>query len=450
MKTQKFFALVGIFSAFIVFQPTVAARQEHQSFTEAPNFVVIGAFAIPNNAKRFTEQANKKSLHAQFMINPNRNLYYVYVLSTIDRAEAIDEALRLRKQPEFSDTWVYNGMLGSMMSSGSEQMTVRGIDINPVTEQKIEHVQENDPGLSASASKQQEGTGLVSSGTAASLPFTTSTEPSQQNTISADEQSKVADQYPPSSSIPESKEDQSSELDHGVEGANFFFKIFRSVDNESVEGDVDVIDIDRSRKMGTYKGNMGVKVSRPGSKSGNVSLVCEVFGYRKVQRDVSYTTPEGEGIEKSENGAVVVPFELVRLQKGDIAVMYNVYFFKDASIMRPESRFEVTSLLDMLKENPKYKIKIHGHANGGAHGKIISMGKGSTSFFSLTDTKEGFGSAKELSEERASIIRDYLLSNGIDTNRMQVKAWGGKRPIHDKHSARAQENVRVEIEILEN
>lgn len=118
--------------------------------------------------------------------------------------------------------------------------------------------------------------------------------------------------------------------------------------------------------------------------------------------------------------------------------------------MRPESRFEVTSLLDMLKENPKYKIKIHGHANGGAHGKIISMGKTSTSFFALNDTKEGFGSAKELSEERASIIRDYLLTNGIEANRMQVKAWGGKRPIHDKHSARAQENVRVEIEILEN
>ncbi len=443
MKTQKFFALVGIFSAFIVFQPTVAARQEHQSFTETPNFVVIGAFAIPNNAKRFTEQANKKNLHAQFMINPNRNLYYVYVLSTVDRAEAIDEALRLRKQPEFSDTWVYNGMLGSMMSGSAQQMITRGVDINPVTEQKIEHVQENDPTHSASTSKQQDESSLVSTGTTTALPQTTTTEPSQLNTTS------IADQST-SSSTTESKTDQSSELDHGVEGANFFFKIFRSVDNEKVEGDVDVIDIDRTRKMGTYKGNMGVKVSDPASKSDSVSLVCEVFGYRKVQRDVNYTTPEGEGIEKSENGAVVIPFELVRLQKGDIAVMYNVYFFKDASIMRPESRFEVTSLLDMLKENPKYKIKIHGHANGGAHGKIISMGKGSTSFFSLTDTKEGFGSAKELSEERASIIRDYLLSNGIDANRMQVKAWGGKRPIHDKHSARAQENVRVEIEILEN
>jgi outer membrane protein OmpA-like peptidoglycan-associated protein len=421
MKTQKFFALVGIFSAFIIFQPTVAARQEHQNLTETPNFVVIGAFAIPNNAKRFTEQVNKKHLHAQFMINPNRNLYYVYVLSTIDRAEAIDEALRLRKQPEFADTWVYNGTLGNTMSSSDEQMPSRGVDINPVTEQKIENVQQDDQSQGSKSAP-----GIVAT--------TMAVESTQQN---------VTAETPPAA-------EQTSELDRGVEGANFYFKIFRADDNQKVEGDVDVIDIDRTRKVGTYKGNTGVKVTNPASKSGNVSLVCEVFGYRKVQRDVNYTTPEGDGIEKNENGAVIVPFELMRLQKGDVAVMYNVYFFKDASIMRPESRFEVTSLLDMLKENLNYKIKIHGHANGGAHGKIISMAKGSTSFFSLTDTKEGLGSSKELSEERATIIRDYLLANGIDAGRMQIKAWGGKRPIHDKHSARAQENVRVEIEILEN
>jgi outer membrane protein OmpA-like peptidoglycan-associated protein len=130
--------------------------------------------------------------------------------------------------------------------------------------------------------------------------------------------------------------------------------------------------------------------------------------------------------------------------------MYNVYFFKDAAIMRPESRYEVSSLLDMLKENPKYKIKLHGHTNGGAAGKVISMAKESENFFSLNDTKDGFGSAKQLSEERAEVIRNYMIKNEIEPSRIQVKAWGGKRPLHDKHSSRAQENVRVEVEILED
>jgi hypothetical protein len=33
---------------------------------------------------------------------------------------------------------------------------------------------------------------------------------------------------------------------------------------------------------------------------------------------------------------------------------------------------------------------------------------------------------------------------------MEIKAWGGKRPIVDKMHTLAQANVRVEIEILED
>jgi outer membrane protein OmpA-like peptidoglycan-associated protein len=118
--------------------------------------------------------------------------------------------------------------------------------------------------------------------------------------------------------------------------------------------------------------------------------------------------------------------------------------------MRPESRFEVTSLLTMLQENSNYKIKIHGHTNGGAHGRIISLKEGNTNYFALNDTKDGIGSAKDLSEQRAEVVKDFLVSNGVDEKRMEVKAWGGKRPLYDKHSPQAQSNVRVEIEILEH
>jgi outer membrane protein OmpA-like peptidoglycan-associated protein len=118
--------------------------------------------------------------------------------------------------------------------------------------------------------------------------------------------------------------------------------------------------------------------------------------------------------------------------------------------MRPESRYEVNSLLEMLTENPKYKIRIHGHTNGNSNGKIISMGD-SKEFFALTrDNKEGHGSAKKLSEERAILIQNYLISNGVEASRTEVKAWGGKQPIYDVDHAAAQANVRVEIEILDN
>lgn len=403
MKTLKFFALVGIFSVLFAIQPTAAARPEQVNLDVPQNYVVIGAFKIHRNAVRFSDHAQSLSLNAKYEKNVNRNLYYVYVLQTADRAAAIAEANRLRSESEFTDSWVYSGSFTK--ETAPTAVASRSVDVNPVTEEKIETVQTKDPEP------------VVTTTTEATTP---------------------------------TEQPVSQSVDDGGTGKSFFFKIYRATDSDVVQGDVSAIDVERTRKMGTYKGNIPVKVADPLSKTDSVLLVCEVFGYRKSQRNIYYNEPSGEGIETDANGAVVVPFELIRLKKGDIAVMYHVYFYKDASIMRPESRYEVESLLKMLNENKNYRIRIHGHTNGGASGKIISKPKDGDNFFSLTGSVEGFGTAKKLSEERAEIIRDFLLKEGIDPKRMETKAWAGKRPIYDKLSSRAQENVRVEIEILQD
>ncbi len=436
MKPIKFFATVGIITTISIVLPALAEVKQQAFSGQFPNYVVIGAFAVHKNAIKFTDHAAKMNMTAKFEMNPSRNLYYVYVLSTEDRETAIREANKLRSETEFTDTWVYSGQMGKFMSGESISDHSRGVDINPVTQNKMENVPEDQATksiqqqLSQASSKPLSSSETPATKTEAQTPVTT--DPSTSTTSVASPA--------PANSTPDTSDE--------IEGKSFVFNIFRSVDNEKVEGDVDVIDPDKSKKVGTYKGNAPVRITSPDNKSGTVSLVCEVFGYRKVQKDIDYAAPQGDGVT-TEDGSVSVPFELVRLQKGDIAVMYNVYFFKDAAVMRPESRYEVNSLLEMLKENPKYRIKIHGHTNGGSHGKIISMGDGKN-FISLTGSKEGFGSAKKLSEERARVIHRYLTENGIEAHRTHVKAWGGKRPLHDKHSTRASENVRVEIEILED
>lgn len=412
MRTLNFFALVSIFFISALFTPHDAAALHQTSFQPGVNYVVIGAFAVQGNAVRFTSHAAALKYDARYEFNPNRNLYYVYVLDTKDREVALSEARRLRVESEFIDAWVYGGNLGD---EGP------GVDINPVTETQLGTVRQDNL-LSQEASQ-------ATSATASQAPL--------------DSETTVA------TASPQPAGKASREVEDAALGTRFIFNVFRMSDKTKVEGDVTVIDTDRSRKVATYKANESVRVASPANKTGGISLMCEVFGYRKVQHDLNYNDPAGSGIERDAEGNVVVPFELVRLQRGDIAVMYNVYFFKDAGVMRPESRYEVTSLLEMLHENPNYKIKIHGHTNGGAPGKIISIGE-DKNFFSLTGTREGFGSAKKLSLERAEVIRGYLLNEGIEASRMQVKAWGGKRPIYEKNSPRAEENVRVEIEILED
>jgi outer membrane protein OmpA-like peptidoglycan-associated protein len=414
MRKLNFFALVSLFLviASLICRDAAALHQESTRFQPGVNYVVIGAFAIHQNAIRFTSHARSLKYDARYEFNPNRGLYYVYVLDTRDREMALSEARRLRVESEFIDAWVYGGAL-------SEETP--GVDINPVTEGQLGTVQHDDAAQNVSnAAVSDDASSLAS--------------PAAQVSV-------AAAQVAPGQA--------SREVEDAALGKRFIFELFRANDHKKVEGDVEVIDTERSRRMATYKGNEVVRVASPASKSGDITLISEVFGYRKVQHNLNYNDPQGPTVRTDAQGNVIVPFELIRLQRGDIAIMYNVYFFKDAGVMRPESRYEVNSLLEMLRENPNYKIRLHGHTNGNAPGKIISMGE-EKNYFSLTGTKEGFGSAKKLSQERAEVIRYYLVEQGIDPSRMQIKAWGGRRPIHEKHSPRAEENVRVEVEILED
>jgi outer membrane protein OmpA-like peptidoglycan-associated protein len=419
MRTSLFFALGVIFSTLFMGTALSAPVCNDKEITplEPTNYVVIGAFSIQKNAANFTTTAKNNQYDAKFEMNYNRKLYYVYVLTTSNREAAITEALRLRSESPYYDTWVYSGLLGK------EGINTVGTDINPVTSKKIEEVQ--------------------TSKTETQPAVTPVTIPVEQPVTQPEVKPEPEQKQEPKVEAPKEESEE-------ISGKKFFFKVFRGDNQEAVAGDINVIDVARVRKMGSFASNKTVGIAKPPSKEGNISLVCEIFGYRKVQYDVNYNAPEGYGIENSEENGTVVPFELTRLQKGDHAIMYNVYFFNDAAVMRPESRYEVGSLLDMLKENTKYKIKIHGHTNGNHAGKIISLAEGSDNFFSLSKTVDGHGSAKKLSQERADLIKSYLVANGIEESRMEVKAWGGKKSIYDKHHALAQSNVRVEIEILEN
>ena len=281
------------------------------------NYVVIGAFSSPKNAIEFTENAKKQNYNAEYSINPNRKLFYVYVLHTGDKKMAFEQANKLRTASPFDDTWVYTGLLGEDLELG------KGSDINPVTGEKIVKIEALDSKTTSSTivstspvdtQKLEQEKVIVATGTV---------EPVAVSTV--------------------------EEVEEGSK--KFLFKIF-TTNNKEIQGDVDLMDLDKTkpRKMASYRGNEPVKV-KPANKSGNIALVCEVFGYRKIQTVINFNEPQAtEGITIEEN-KTVVPFELVRLKKGDYAVMYNVYFYKDAGIMRPESKYEVNSLLDMLKEN---------------------------------------------------------------------------------------------------
>ncbi len=226
-----------------------------------------------------------------------------------------------------------------------------------------------------------------------------------------------------------------------------------------VDGSVQIYDNIRSKRISTIKTHTLAGVNDPKNRSQSVRIISTVFGYRPQEVSFSLNEPSNyvsktESFVSSVSDSVIrVDLRLERLQAGDIAVMWKVFFFKDAAIMQSKSKPELEDLHAMMKENHKMKIKLHGHTNGNSHGKVIHLGESDNDdFFNIKSPKhvETMGTAQKLSLYRAETIEHYLLSKGIDQSRVEIKGWGGKKMLHDKHSAQANLNVRVEVEILEN
>jgi outer membrane protein OmpA-like peptidoglycan-associated protein len=392
MKFAYFLFLAGILS--------FKSYCQQAAFSEG-YYVIVGAFAVKANAEKFNKALLKKQMKSEYGYLPSRKLYYVYTLNDADAVRCKEAASELRKEQQFSDAWVryINGLPEGMAKvEPQELVTVQEEEVVP-TEVKVTTEETVTPSTPAEEIKDNE-------------------EIIQHDKIT-------------------------------LGNTEVFLSLYNARNDKVAQGDVQVVDTERGRLIEEVKGNAYLILPNPKSKSGKLSLICDVIGYRKMQKELDFNNPVSDSSVIEVMGTTLfVNFDLVRYQKGDIRTLFNIYFFNDAAVMMPESKYELTGLLDMMQENPKYRIKLHGHANGNSSGKIIKRGS-SGDFFSVTkDATTTIGTAKELSESRAEVIRDYLIANGVEASRVEVKAWGGKKPIYDKHSANAKKNIRVEVEIL--
>jgi len=218
-------------------------------------------------------------------------------------------------------------------------------------------------------------------------------------------------------------------------------------DGRPVAGKVHFVDVEKERDLATYASNTYTDIMNPGRYHNDMALVCAVFGYKESEKYLDYNNPSFiEGAYTDENGAWVIPYNLERLAKGDVSVMYNVSFHKDAVVMLPQSMTDLEELLKMMRENPGYEITIHGHCNGKNDRKIIALGS-QNDLFDIGESRQIFGSSKKLSSLRAQAVKSYLIQNGVDEKRIRTYAWGGRLMLADPASNYAKLNDRIEIEI---
>ncbi|MFN8777590.1 MAG: OmpA family protein [Flavobacteriales bacterium] len=126
------------------------------------------------------------------------------------------------------------------------------------------------------------------------------------------------------------------------------------------------------------------------------------------------------------------PYELdVRLQKlrpGAQIVLENVFFETNSFDLRSESRVELDKLVALLQANPARKVEIGGHTD--------NVGSDETN--------------RQLSDNRARSVVEYLISRGIDAARLTHKGYGESQPIADNESEEGRaRNRRTEFKVTE-
>ena len=76
-------------------------------------YVIVGAFAQESNAQKFTGYVRSLRYGAQYELNKDKNIFYVYVLKSESREDALTQVKQLQQDSEFKGTWLFGGQLGT-------------------------------------------------------------------------------------------------------------------------------------------------------------------------------------------------------------------------------------------------------------------------------------------------------------------------------------------------
>lgn len=119
---------------------------------------------------------------------------------------------------------------------------------------------------------------------------------------------------------------------------------------------------------------------------------------------------------------------LAPITHGAITKLDDIYFAGGLAIILEESMPRLKRLKDFLLLNPSISIEVQGHVND----------EGGNSL-----------SSQRLSKKRAKRIVDYLISCGIEPERLSAVGYGNTKPIFPKPESEEQKeaNRRVEVKI---
>jgi peptidoglycan-associated lipoprotein len=161
----------------------------------------------------------------------------------------------------------------------------------------------------------------------------------------------------------------------------------------------------------------------------NYKLVAKKDGYATVEADFTTIGKKvaKEKLHPGENDVnlgvkIVLPF----LENENVFVVDNIYYDFNDSRIRPDAAIELYKIVEFLRNNPEIKIELGSH----------------------TDSRGSAQYNRVLAQKRAQSAVNYIISKGIDKDRITGKGYGEDKPLSYSDTLSKSKIVLKEAYIL--
>jgi outer membrane protein OmpA-like peptidoglycan-associated protein len=175
--------------------------------------------------------------------------------------------------------------------------------------------------------------------------------------------------------------------------------------------------------------NVSAETATSTSTGYSVTLGTDAVFKVKIESNGYISTIENLDVKTYEMKDLEMNFNLQPIEVGATVNLRDVLFEQSKTVLLPQSYSQLDLVVSFLKTNSKVSIELAGHTD--------NVGN------PLKNTK--------LSQERVNAVKTYLVSKGIDSDRVTGKGYGGSKPIASNNAEDTRKlNRRVEFTIRKN
>jgi outer membrane protein OmpA-like peptidoglycan-associated protein len=178
----------------------------------------------------------------------------------------------------------------------------------------------------------------------------------------------------------------------------------------------DTLSGDKYSGITNEKGKFEVKLP------GGSTYLIKIKGIGQEQKYQVFSLPELQPGRRYGKSRFIIKY-----QPPKYFTLDNVYFDVNKATLREKSYAELNELLEYMNRRKSVRVEIAGH----------------------TDSSGDDEYNQELSRRRAERVKQYLVSKGISSSRIEAKGYGESRPVADNNTKKGkQKNRRTEVHII--